>query len=245
MPKTKMTINRPSRTERGSVLIYIFIAVIALTALMFAFARGGRESMSTVDRETSELMATQMLDYVGMIRRSIQSMRVDGVADTSLCFDDNGWTHNDYDYAACSNTNNQVFGAEGGAAVFQKPDIRLFNSDFQAQSAYWTWQFTGANAIIGVGSDGAGADSSDLVMALPYLRRAVCESINRRLQIPNPTTIPVDDPDFDVTTRFTGSYTAGETLNAAGINGFRSGCFQADNTPATGAYVFYAVLVSR
>ena len=107
--------------ERGSVLIYIFIAIVVFAALSFAVSRGNREGVATVDRERADLQATQILDYTGMIRRSLQNMKINGIKDTELCFDHTSWGFATYNHAGCSKDANKVFLPKGGGSSFQAP----------------------------------------------------------------------------------------------------------------------------
>lgn len=236
--------DKARNNERGSVMLYIFIAIAALAALTFAVTRGSRESVSTVDREKSDLNATQILDYTGMIRRSIQTMKVDGIADLEICFDSDQWSHNSYEHSACSTVKNQVFSINGGGATFQKPNPALLDTKFTTQPGWGDWHFTGANIVTGVGSDEAtDSEGNDLLLVLPFIRQDACLALNKRLQISSSTTIPTGN--LNTTAYFANGFPSGETLNAAALKGKRSGCFKAITTPASDAYVFYAVLVSR
>jgi len=239
----------PQKTsERGSVLFYIFIAIVALAALTFAVSRNNREGIGTVDRERSELLATQILDYTGMIRRAVQSMSVDGIAVTDMCFDTPRWGHADYNHAGCADTEHQIFSSTGGGAVWQDTAQDIFDPSFSGQPAFGKWVFSGANAVTNVGSDcGTPGDApcNELLMVLPYIKRGVCLALNKRLGVTATETVPVDDQDFDIVTEFTGAFVNGKALNTATLNGKRSGCFQADTTPADGSFSFFAVLVAR
>lgn len=237
-----------SPTERGSALFYIFLAIIAFTTLTFAVSQSSREGSNTIDRERSELLATQILDYTGMIRRAIQAMQVDGAALTDICFNTPRWGHNNYDHAACADVKNQVFSPNGGGAVWQDMSPDIFDVQFEALSPYGDWVFSGANAVHLVGSDcvtpGAAA-CNELLMVLPYIRQSICVALNRRLQVETTGTVPVDDANFNITTAFNGSFSDGQVLNAAVLHGKRSGCFQATTTPVNGSYAFFAVLAAR
>lgn len=232
--------------EKGSVLIYIFIAIVVLAALTFAVSRGGRQGSGTINKERSDLLATQILDYTEMIRRAIQTMKINGLNDEDLCFDSDRWGNNNYDHAACSETKNQIFNSGGGGAVFQDPATDVLDTALSSQSQYGQWHFTGANNVTGVGSDcDPNADCNELLLILPYIRRDVCLALNKKLQTTTPDIVPVDDANFDMTSEYTGTYIDGETINSVNLRGKRSGCFQATTTPVDGAYFFFAVLIAR
>lgn len=247
-----MSRQRPARSnthsERGSILFYIFIAIAALAALSFAVSRNSREGIGTVDRERSDLLATQILDYTGMIRRSIQSMTVDGIDTGDICFDTPLWGHGSYNHAGCADPENQIFGSTGGGAVWQNNSEDIFDPAFTGQPAYGQWVFSGANAVTQVGTDcGTPGDAAcnELLMVLPYIKRGACLALNKRLEVTASETVPVDDPDFDIVTEYIGQFVNGKTLNTAALHGKRSGCFQADTTPADGSFAFFAVLIAR
>lgn len=236
-------IRRARQDERGSVLIYIFIAIAVLAALTFAVSRSGREGLSTVDREKSDLQATQLLDYTGMIRRALQTMKVDGAADTSLCFDSDQWGNTAYQHGGCSDQQNRVFSLKGGGASFQQPAQALLDTRFQSEPGWGKWHFSGLNRIKGVGGDCADPECSELLLTLPYIRAETCMALNKRLKIPNPDTMP--EGDLDLGTPFTGEFETGTMLDSPPLNGKRSGCFKAVSSPAANAHVFFAVLVAR
>ena len=166
--------------EKGSVLIYIFIAIAALSALIFAVSRSGREGSATVNRERSDLLATQILDYTGMIRRSVQAMKVDGLDDSHLCFDSDRWGNNNYDHAACAESENQVFHPDGGGSVFQDPSQDILDPTFSGQSQYGQWHITGANNVMELGSDcDPNADCNELLLILPYIKKDICLALSK------------------------------------------------------------------
>jgi hypothetical protein len=230
---------RPRSGERGSVLIYIFIAIIVLAALTFAVSRSNREGVATVDRERSELQATQILDYTGMIRRSVQAMKVDGINDNELCFHHALWGYATYNHVpACGVTENQVFSPTGGGSSFQSPGEALMDIAFSGQARWGQWHFLGSNPVTGVGTA-----SPDLLLVLPYIRREICLALNKKLGIGD--VIPIDDANFDVNTLYDGTFSTVATLNTPALAGKRSGCFQATTTPADDAFIYFAVLSAR
>ena len=246
MPDLTASQPRQARQgERGSVLIYIFIAIAVLAALTFAVSRSGREGISTVDRERSDLQGTQILDYTGMIRRSMQTMKVDGIADSVLCFDSDQWGNTAYQHSGCSDEENRIFSIKGGGSSLQQPAQALLDTRFRSEPGWGSWHFTGANRVKGVGGDcTTDGDCNELLLTLPFIRQETCLALNKRLQIPNPATAP--EGDLDLTVPFKGVFpTGGMMLDSAALNGKRSGCFKADASPAPDAFVFFAVLLAR
>lgn len=232
-------------SQRGSVLIYIFVAIAVLTALTFAVTRGNREGVGTIDRERSDLHATQILDYTGMIRRAVQGMRVAGIPETSFCFHSTAWDYTSYDYAACTEPANQIFLPRGGGASFQTPSESLLDRNFRTEPRWGDWNFTGVNRIEGVGEDCSTPDGecNELLLLLPYIRPEVCMALNKRLHVGSATEIPTGDLKTD--DFYTGIFPTGPILNASELKGKRSGCYKTTSLPVAGTYVFFAVLVAR
>jgi hypothetical protein len=233
-------------SEKGSVLIYIFIAIVLFAALSFAVSRGNREGVATIDRERADLQATQILDYTGMIRRSLQNMKISGVKDSDLCFDHTGWGFATYNHAKCSEDKNKVFLPTGGGSSFQAPGEQLLDESLRTQPGWNQWHFTGANRVIGVGEDcTTNGECNELLLVLPYVKREICAALNRRLQVNDGLSIPLDDAAFDITKPYAGAFVAGDAVNTALLNGKRSGCFQTNGTPSDGSFLFYAVLSAQ
>lgn len=232
--------------ERGSVLIYIFIAIVVFAALSFAVSRGNREGVATIDRERADLQATQILDYTGMIRGTLQNMKISGIKDSQLCFDHAGWGFATYDHAGCTTDANRVFLPSGGGATFQAPGENLLDEKLRAQPGWNQWHFTGANRVMGVGGDCAtNGECNELLLVLPYIRRDTCAALNRRLGVNDGVSIPQDDPAFDITKPYAGAYGAGAAVNTPALVGKRSGCFQTQGTPSNGSFLFFAVLSAQ
>ena len=233
-------MNRNS--ERGSVLFYILIAVVLLAALSYAVAQSGRGSISAVNEEKSKLVAGEIMEYANAIGNAVAQLRLRGIKDTDLCFDDDNWGVLNYPNASCSDDTKKIFHLKGGGVTWRKAPAEAMDP---AAAPDYLWHIYGSNEIDEVGTT-CGADScDDLILVVDELSLQVCQQINESLHVTGPAAVPPGDTSLDEA-RFTGVYnfqeTIGDDVNGAELRGKTAGCFL---NGATSKYVFYKVLVSR
>lgn len=212
-------------SEKGSALFFILIAVVLFAALSYAVSnmmRGGMSGGSTsISQEKTNIYAGEVLDYGRTIRQAVQGLRIsNGCRDTEISFENNieaGYTNG-------VNTDCQVFHADGANAVWVSPGADINDGS--------EWLFNGSNIV-----DEVGTTSADLILVLPNISELVCTEINDVSSIPSIGT----DTTINFS-KFTGSYTAVETINFASGNSF--GCLNFDNG-GTDERFFYQVLIAR
>jgi hypothetical protein len=237
--KEKFMPNPHRSTESGNVLIYILIAIVAFAALSFALSNSGRESVSTIDREKSDLGATEIFDYANAVRASVQNMLVQGVRQNQICFDSPAYGATTFQYAACSTATNKVFDTAGGnAPAPRQVSPGLLEDSRSAMANYGIWYFPDTVRVSGAGQDCVTAECNELVATLAPLKKAVCLSINKKLGITNPDIVPINTTAINLTP-FLGSFTYDSIIDTANLVGKRTGCFQ---NAIGGPYIFFAVL---
>ncbi|MDB5491945.1 MAG: hypothetical protein JWO78_1794 [Micavibrio sp.] len=227
--------------EKGNILFYILIAIVAFAALSFAVTQSSRESASTIDAGKVDLATTEILDYVTALRGAVQTMTIQGVKQNQVCFDQILFSSTYY-HAACNTAKNRVFYNYGGNA----PAPHLVAQDALQRSLsgsadYGLWDFPNNIQVKGVGQDcPSDASCNDLVVLLEPLNDLVCKNVNRKMGVDVPDTIPGNLTPV-TTTPYTGSFFTGSVIDAPNLNGKRTGCFKNNN----GHNVFYAVLVGN
>lgn len=232
-------MNQRSKTESGSVIFYILIAVALLAALSFAVARGGRGgSVTQLSAETVRLYASDIIEYGDALKKAVAQLRLRGMALSSLSFahDD---AHADYGVAG-ADPDNEIFDLEGGAVIYKAPPEQAL------ASAGALYEFYGTNEIEEVGSTCGAASCADLLVSVSGLSEQVCIKINDLLGVSNPSDVPPVDTGMDMTTRFAGSFSyaavIGDEAASAALAGKTAGCFY-DTTATT--YIYYQVLAAR
>lgn len=230
-----------NNSQSGNVLFYILIAVVLLAALTLAVALSGRGNVNNISDEKAKILATEMIEYAGVVSNATTQLRLRGVKDTDLCFDDPQWGGAPYNNPSCSDDMTKIFGTSGGITWVKAPAEAMD----PAATPDYLWHIYGDNEIEGVGTTCGAASCADLILIADELLQNVCIKINDLLGVTNPSGVPPTDTDIG-TTRFVGTYTyarsIGDEAGGTALEGKTAGCFE--NT-TEGKYVFYKVLQAR
>ncbi len=158
--------------ESGNIIFIILLAIVLIGMVTAALRSGGLESAG-IDREDLTIKVSQVRQNAAEIERAVTFALNNGISEVDISF-----AHPDApsDYGTYgTNPQAEVFHPQGGAAAWREaPSGVLFSSGGH-------WEFYGATAIPGVGSDKA-----DLVAVLPNVTEAFCDQINQ-INGQNPT----------------------------------------------------------
>lgn len=224
------------RSESGNALLYVLIGIALFAALMFTFSRSGSEGTSNISKQEVKIAASDLISYSESIEKAVNRLRLNGVSESDIDFQNDivsGYTN-----ANCADGTCEIFDIAGGQQIWQTPQSK--SNDGSA------WAITGAMRVNGVGTDGAAASNAELVMVAPNVNKSVCVEINNRLGITNPSGDPPQTSgDADPSTKFVGTYAAGDQIAHANLNSHAAGCFEGNGTPAASTYHFYRVLLAR
>ncbi len=244
--------------ERGSVMLWIMVAVGLFASLSFVVSenmRGG--SPELLSREVAKTHANEIIQFSSSVRRAIQTLRIDGVSDSEISFENS--VVNGYTNPGCTGESCKVFSGAGGGISYVRPSEDWLITDHSSKDHYRTWLFSGSTCIANVGSgdescDVAGTSDEELVIFLPYINKIICEEINKKLGFNLPDGIALQEgtsawDNTAATAKFTGTYVNGNEIGdgATEYRNVRSGCFEgsAGGTPPAGTYHFYKVLLAR
>lgn len=230
------------QNESGSAIFYVLIAVSLLGALIFAVSNSSRDSTKHLSEDKARLIATDLIEYSNTVANGVAQIRLRGVADTSLCFDDPQWPA-DYNHAGCTDDRNKIFHVSGAGVVWSKAKNEAMDS---AATPDELWHFYGNNEIDQVGTTCGAANCADLIMVADELLPEICIELNNKLGVTNPSGAPPTDTAFNETL-YKGAYGFNNVIGDEGggvyLRGKTSACFQKTGAPAE--YVFYKVLVAR
>lgn len=233
-------MNRFSR-ESGSALIYILIAIALFAALSYAVAQMMRGGGTTND-ELRRLQAAEILQFGRSLRSAVQSMEIDGATDTEISFETAAVAG--YANGSCIGNSCRIFNPSGGGMNYSEPVAADWLDPSQSAGAnFGQWVFSGSNAVTGIGTA-----APELLVMLPWVTQTLCVEINDLLGVTNPGGVPPQDSgDADVSTRFTGTYAASQSIGGGDpeIEGQRSGCFEGAGAPAANTFHFFQVLIAR
>ena len=228
------------KNESGNVMFYILIAIALLAALSFAISQSGRGSVSDVTADRQRLLVAEILDYADTVKKSVQILRLRGVAFSRLDFDVPALAG--YDNASCTTDECLIFNVNGGGAVYKQ-------ASSSATVSAADWIFTAANEVEEIGTTAGAASGADLLMVLTPVKREICLALNVRLGIANNGAggDAPDDAEIDLSIPFTGTASYSKTLgDEAGATklgpGHNAACFK---DGASGNYIFYQVLLPR
>lgn len=241
-------------TQSGNALFLILIACALFAFLSYVVASSTRSNDGGGREDNTKLRASQVIQYATYMEQAILRMRFREIPAENLCFDADGWGHNDYYFSACDDTKNQVFytGEGGGGVIWTKPPEGANDGS--------PWYIPANVCVAGIGfyvEDDCNADSSgdseNLVLALPGISKVVCIEINNSLGIANPNGEPpkAGGDLFDSgNPYYTGTFNDGAAINSAGsdpaiLRNQQFGCVEGNGNPPAGTYVYYHVLLPR
>ncbi len=240
-------------------MIWLMVAVGLFAALGFVVAenmRGGDPEL--LSHEVAKNNATEILQFSSGVRRTIQAMRIDGISDSQISFENSivsGYTNGN-----CSSESCKIFSLGGGGLSYVIPSEDWLVTDHKTKDHYKTWLFTGSSCVAYVGTGEANCDTDgntgteELVLILPYIKKTICEELNKKLGFNLPDGLPLQEGgdawhDNAASAKFTGNYVNHSEIGdtATDYQKVRSGCFEGSSTnnPPAGTYHFYEVLIAR
>ena len=151
-----------SNHERGSILLYILVAVVLLAALSYAVSRGSRDGISTFTDQQAKLAANEIIEYGNTVATAVQKLRLRGCKDTEISFENSISATNYVNPNAPTDKSCHVFDLAGG-------NIQWNTSETLKYGPY----FMGIADITDIGEAGI----SELIL-FAEVEKSVCEKIN-------------------------------------------------------------------
>lgn len=241
--------------EAGNVLFIILIAVALFAALAYAVTQSTRSGGGDASKETTILLASQIVQYGIPLQTSIERMRIsNGCTDTQISFENpiiSGYTN----ASSPANYNCHVFRPEGGSIAFQSPPSDVLDQSKSLYPNYGSYVYT-VNYVSNLGTDD-NPTGRELMVLLPYLKRDICIAINDKLGVGTKGSEPADangymGSSFNWNGKWQGSYTISGVayIDHTIFRTKQSGCTRASQELNTGTsvgitYIFYHVLIPR
>ncbi len=247
-----MNNTQARRGESGNAFFYIMAGIVLLAALTMAVANSSRSTSTSLTDDRVRLFASEILGYGDAISKATATLRLRGVLPTALEFQAAPLTG--YDNPACGDDSCRVFTPSGGGVTYAPAPRDWLDATFSGDANYERPVFTADTCVPGVGTGDSGcdgnADNSELVMFVPFMKRAICMKINDLLGVPNESDDAPEASDCVWATKFTGAYSASFIIDGAtadSFNGRAAGCVKtpASCAAAPDAYHFYQVLSAR
>lgn len=227
-------------SQHGSAIVWVFVVIALFGMLTFMMSKGSRTGTQNIDREKSQLIANEIMNFGRTVKDTTQKLRISGCEDTEISFQTTETGTDQQNNNAPSDNSCHVFHTDGGALRLAKvPDAIMTTSHVFPR-------FVGSDIILNVGTG-----APELSMWMRTVSKNVCTAYNSLLGVPNVGDDAPVENGFEAT-YFKGSYTSDETIGddngGANFNGKAAGCLRhASETDANGQpyYDFYYVLVAR
>ena len=235
-----VSANRHINAQAGNVLFIILIAVALFAALSYVAStmmRGG----TRIGTEKAGIYVSEILTYARSMSEAVRILRIsNGCMDDGISFERIPFDGSDANYvngAAPTDFSCHVFHPSGGGIAQNEMQTEIFETSYSGNTGYGQWAISGSARIIGLGSDSAG----DLVLALPYLKKPVCDLLAKRVGQSLP--VPTDSVAGIDITEFSGSYASVSTYEA--VDNMTVGCLNVTSGGSPRHYTFFSVLISR
>lgn len=226
------------KSEQGSVLFYILIAVILFAALGAAVSSMMRGPLSgSIGKEKQGIYVTEILSYAQQISNAVRDLRISNdCEDTDISFE-NGFITG-YEHTPAARDECKVFHPGGAGVAYVDPQADWLDHTQMSNAGYGEYYFSGKPAAIGVGST-----KKDIILFLNYVKTDICLKINDQAGVTNPgNEPPIDVGAIDSFHKFEGTFDSGSALNPPQTEGFSFGCFQ---NSGQNRNIFYYVVLAR
>ncbi len=142
----------PRKSERGSVLVLIFVAIALFAALSFAIGQMLRtNSPEDISAEKATLFAAELTNYALQMREATQNARITSNCDeTQISFANaivSGFEHTPAAPEDC-----QIFHQSKGYIQYLTPPEDWLDTEQSGQATYRQWLFSGRGCIDQMGS---------------------------------------------------------------------------------------------
>lgn len=226
------------KSENGSALVYILIAIALMAALAYNITRGSRSGSGMLTEEQNSLLASEIIAYSDVIAQTVQKLKLRGCKDTEISFEnlDPQWPGTYTNPNAPSDKSCHVFEVGSG-----NTNTYTVLENFLASPYGFT--YSGMEAIGEVSVEDVGTSESELTLWIYYLKRDICIKIHEKIGLPSPQLENVGV----FTGVFTGTYgslaeNVGDDSPTDILKGKLSGCVMS----ATLDYGhYYQVLIAR
>lgn len=250
-----------NRSQSGNALWFILLAIALLVTLTITITRTNESTEETGSRDRNRIQASDILRQAKSIEQAVDQLRSRGVAENEISFENTAISG--YANTKCGdsslNTDDdrcKIYHPAGAGLTYKVPSADWLDKQQSASPLYGEWYLYGTACIPGVGTGDTGCklsqSSTDLILALPWIRRDLCIEINRLTgveNLSNPTRPPViNGPAYKATLdKFTGTFEANSEIDSgsASFTGHQSGCFEGDNANPNGGYHFYYAVIQR
>ena len=174
MPPYPDKKTRPTPSQAGSAIIYVFVGVILFGILGLTFSRSMQQSSGDISEKTAKVGASEIIAYARSIDRAVNKMILNGTSETDIGFffflttlNAGGGAHY-LGNANCAVAECEIFDPAGGKV---KP--RLISSNYVIDNDTLSPAYPMAGAIIPtvIQVDALGSTDADLAISFFGLKK--------------------------------------------------------------------------
>ncbi len=162
--------------QSGNVLFIILIAIFLIGLLTAAIQFTGRSDGNNIDKETVIIRVSEAQRYASELERAVNYIMESGQSESALRFAHPDAPTEYGDLTADTDTRDQIFAKDGGAALYRDPPDGVNDGS--------PWEFFGGTHVPGMGTGRA-----ELVAVLPNVSQEFCDRVNA---LNNQTLSPQD-----------------------------------------------------
>lgn len=226
-------------TQRGSALIYIFVAIALFAALTLAVSRSNRGG-DTGSAEKTSILVSDYLTMANSMATTIKMLKAQGCKDTDFNFTPDGANNT----TSPTDKSCNVFDAAGGG---MRPDKSPPNWFSNTTSFNGNW-YHGGYCIRGVGTGVSGTclpENAELLLLTSNVTKEMCIGVNKTVNFNPPSYEP---PDFPVyMANFVGTYgnAIPPEITIPEFTGKKIGCIKQTGPIITGSYWIFNTMLAR
>lgn len=223
-----------SKSQNGSALFMVLIAVVLFAALSFALSQQS-DTGRGLSSEKIRLLASDVIDMGSQMSDTIAHLRLNKIDLKKMSFENATMTG--YANASCTVDTCKVFAYDGGGRDWEKPIAEI--------SRGADWGYTGDLSIQNIGTTDA-----DLIAILPNLPQSLCEQINKMIGVKGSPAVMTGV----IATQYVGNFAASPiNLTSTTIDGKDAACIELrgpsgsafSGISSTPIYAYYQVLSAR
>jgi hypothetical protein len=238
------------KSQSGSAIIMLFVAVALFGALAFAFTQGSRTSTTFLTDEQAKSYAQQIIAYGNEIRGAIKRIQLRGYKDTEIGFDNTTFGnlpgpsyHNPPNHNPNCNVDGcKVFSIQGGGITPVIMEGAKTNIDGSPVTGIGG---TGGHVrLVSFKIEGVGTSEPELIVQVLDMTEQICKKINSLLGLDfSGSSIPPSDSFSNIIYNGVFSAAADPVGDVAtGLVGKTSFCFLGNGS---NSYHYNIVAIAR
>lgn len=241
-------LSHDRRNERGNAFFFVILGIVLFAALIFTVSRGMSENPGKISERQGKIYASELMGIAQQYGRGVQKLLQRGCSENEISFE-NPEIATYVNGDAPSDKSCHMFDPAGAGLSWKTVNSGAVDAGIAAEEPSYDGHVGEIAVIKSDAVENLGSASPELVLSFPFLKKEICEMINRSLGIPG--DLPEDDLDgWAAGGHFQGTFatggavkTIGDTVASAALE--EKPAFCVTSTDATPYNAFIYVLIER